>query len=216
MFKPAVLKWSEIVQSELQTQGIPLPVELILATIQTESGGIAGLTNKKSGASGLMQVMPVVVDDYNKSHSKKTSIERMRDPNLGQEQIKVGIWITGVFWKGAYNYLKKRIIDVPIDQLMKISDLFYVAGPGATRKKLDKIEPCTYENTVKNYTNWNALPHVEKLISHMEGVSWNLEKIEQWLKGTVGKIEDLVPSGGTGIALLALAIGGYLATRWLK
>lgn len=212
----SVLKWAPVVQSELQSQGIPLPAELILATIQTESQGVAGLQNKKSGASGLMQVMPVVVSDYNKTHTQKTSIERMRDSNLGSEQIKVGVWIYGVFWKGAYKYLKNRIENVPIDQLMKIADLYYVAGPGGTRSKLEKIDPPYYEVVKNSFPNWNALPHTEKLIKNMEGVPFDISKIQDWLKGTIGKIEDIVPSGGTGIALLAIAAGAYLASKYLK
>lgn len=198
------LAWAPVVDSELKRQKIPLPIELILAVIDIESSGVPGLENKKSGASGLMQVMPVVVQDYNKIHKSKTSIERMRDPNLGEEQIKVGIWILGQFWKGAYNYLKNRMSNVPIDELMKIADLFYVAGPGATKKRLDKLSNPIWSSVLASYPKWNALPHTKKAIKKTEGVLFDIDAIGDWLDGVVGKIDQ---RKGVGIAIVVIAAG---------
>lgn len=205
--KKKAAKWAPVVELELQSQNIPLPVELVLAVIDIESSGVPGLTNKKSGASGLMQVMPVVVEDYNKAHTQKTSIERMRDSSLGKEQIKVGVWILGQFWKGAYNYLKKRLGNVPIDELMRIADLFYVAGPGATKKRLNKLTSPSWDAVLNAYPNWNALPHTKKAIEKTEGVAFDLDAIGDWLEGAVGKITK---EKGAGIAIAIIAAGMIL------
>lgn len=204
--------WAPIVQQELSSQGIPLPIELILAVIDIESQGVPGIENEKSGASGLMQVMPVVVEDYNNAHKQKTSIERMRDPNLGKEQIKVGIWILGQFWKGAYSYLKKRLTTVPIDELMKIADLFYVAGPGAAKKRLNKLSVPSWNAVQSSYPEWNALPHTKKAIEKTEGVIFDLDSIGKWLEGAVGKIDQ---KKGVSMAVVIIA-AGMLLMRYLN
>lgn len=208
------LAWASTAQQELKNQNIPLPVELILAVIDIESSGVPGLVNKKSGASGLMQVMPIVVEDYNKAHPKnQTTIKRMRESTMGPEQIRVGVWILGRFWKSAYKYLKSRLENVPIDELMKIADLFYVAGPGATRKKLDKLDVPIWSNILKKYSEWNALPHTKKAISKTEGVNFELDNIADWLEGTVSGIDQ---KRGAGLAILIVAAGMLLLKYFQK
>lgn len=208
------LSWASVVKSELDRQKIPLPVDLILAVIDIESGGKPGIVNKKSGASGLMQVMPVVVEDYNKAHPKNTtSLSKMRDHNFGVEQIRVGIWILGKFWRSAYKYLTGRLKNVPIDELMKIADLFYVAGPGATKKRLNKLEIPIWTNVLSRFPKWNALPHTQKAINKTEGVSYKLDEISDWLDGTVGGIDQ---QRGAGLAMLIVAAGMLLLKYFQK
>ena len=74
-------RWAPLVLTELQKQSLPLPVELILAVIDVESRGVTGLVNPKSGASGLMQVMPIALKHYNrysrgKIHNGRSTVEK--------------------------------------------------------------------------------------------------------------------------------------------
>jgi hypothetical protein len=202
-------KWSSIVSSELARAGIPLPIGLVLSIIHIESSGKPGIKNPKSGASGLMQVMPVVVEDYNKVHSEKYTMADMRNPGNPTAQIRVGVWILGQFWKGAYRYLVGRLGSVDTAELMKIADLFYVAGPGATKRKLDKLPAPSYEAARAKFPNWNALPHPDKLtqLVSAEGVQFNLDSISDWLQKSTGGGGTTTINNRTGAAvgLLILA-----------
>ena len=80
MVAKSVLKWAPLVSEQLTAQGVPLPASLILAVINVESNGKAGIVNPKSGASGLMQVMPGTLTDYNQRHGKNYPLSAMRSP----------------------------------------------------------------------------------------------------------------------------------------
>jgi hypothetical protein len=212
-----VKRWESIIRGELERSKIPLPVKLVLSVIDVESRGKPGLVNPKSGASGLMQVMPVVVRDFNKHHSMKYTMADMRDPQNPLAQIRVGVWILGQFWKGAYRYLLSRLPTVPMDELMRIADLFYVAGPGATRKKLDKLSTPTFSAIAERWPKWNALPHtirVQNRVSESE-TKFDLAAISNWLSnGKKGSLDDpLTKKQGAAIALIILALAYLLFFR---
>jgi soluble lytic murein transglycosylase-like protein len=160
-----------------------LPVELILAVLQRESGGHAGEVNPKSGASGLMQVMPIALKDYNQRNGTAHTMADMRgkDNASGRKQIEVGIGVLAHFWKSAYKYLSKRYgaSPVPIDELAIIADLFFAAGPGATQSKLNPLNPPTWAAVQAAYPTWNALPHPRHVLK--EPKPWNLSAIQAWL-----------------------------------
>jgi hypothetical protein len=212
-------RWEPIIKSELSRAGIPLPVDLVLTIIQIESQGKSGIINHSSGASGLMQVMPIVIKDYNQSHAVKYSIEDMRDANNPTAQIRVGIWVLGQFWKSAYKYLLGRLGTVDTSELMKIADLFYAAGPKATKKRLNKLSTPSYEAIREKYPTWNALPHTEKLSGSISalGTQFNLDAISDWLHssggggggGGGGTGTGISKSGGAAIALCILALGWW-------
>lgn len=182
MVTEAVKKWTETALSELSRGKYPFPVELILSHIQSESGGKVGTVNKKSGASGLMQVMPVVVKDYNRVHKTSYTIDDMRTEN-GMLQIRVGIWILGQFWRSAYKYLIGHRDNVPLDELAKIASLFYVAGPGATRKKMDKLASVDFESVASAYPTWVAIAYARKIwrLTTEQHPVWNLGAIDKWV-----------------------------------
>jgi hypothetical protein len=137
----SVSRWEPIVRAELGSQSVPLPHELILAVIKVESSGKPGLVNNKSGASGLMQIMPTTLQDFNSRHGTNYTMADMQSESdsAARKQIQVGIGVLAHYWKRAFKYLSNRLSDVPIDELAHIADLFYTAGPGATMKKLDKL-----------------------------------------------------------------------------
>lgn len=178
-----VERWRATALAELSKQQIPLPVELILSIIERESAGFAGNVNEKSGASGLMQVMPVALKDYNQRHGTTYSMADMRgtDGLSAQRQIEVGVGIVGHFWKSAYKYLSGRYGQSPvsIDEVARIADLFFAAGPGATQSRLNTMQPPFWENVQTKYPTWNALPHPRHVFA--EPKPWNLPAIQAWL-----------------------------------
>lgn len=210
---PNVTRWSPVVISELGKAGIPLPLELVLSLISVESGGVSGKVNIKSGASGLLQVMPITLQDYNKHHKIKISLSVLRDKNdgAGAEQIRVGLWALEVFWRGSYNYLVKRLDTVPIDQIARIADLFYVAGPGATRERLDTLSVPTFEHVAVKYPTWNALPHPLKVWSRTseQNPIWRLDDISTWLHGGISDSLKRNPKVAAAIALLAVGVAAW-------
>ncbi|MDD3380025.1 MAG: transglycosylase SLT domain-containing protein [Rugosibacter sp.] len=186
MFSDNVERWRPVVNEELARLNIPLPADLILAVIHVESRGHAGSTNDKSGASGLMQVMPKTLDWYNKQRGEIIPLVWLRDKQHAGEQIRVGIWVLAQFWRGAYQYLRDRIAEIPTDELARIADLFYVAGPGATKKKLDKLSIPFFSFVEQKFPDWNALPHPRNVFAKLpEPMIWNLSELSKWLETSV-------------------------------
>lgn len=213
-------KYVPIIKTELSRFGIPLPVELVQAVIDIESGGVPGIVNQKSGATGLGQVMPVVVKDFNKAHGTNITMADLRgkDSTSIELQIRIAVWILGRFWKGAYNYLSKRLDDVPIDELTKIADLFYVAGPGATKKKLNKLTTPTFAGLKSIYPKWNAFPHVERLFKRIDDPSgWDLSSISSWLHSPGLKARfEREPKLAALLAIIALYLGVMYLFKKIK
>lgn len=219
MVAQSISKWEPLVLSELASQGVPLPSSLILAVIKVESNGNAGVVNPKSGASGLMQVMPGTLTDFNQRHGKNYPLSVMRSSSDAdaKKQIEVGVAVLAHYWKRAYKYLKERLGDVPIDELGHIADLFYAAGPGATMKKLDKLSIPTWEAVKQAFPSWNALPHPTKIfaIPHQ----WNLDKIGSWLEGPLKKIGGGIakdPKAGFALGIIILMAAYYLMSKGKK
>lgn len=210
--KKAVLKWTPLVSAELAAQEVPLPTSLILSVIDVESNGHAGVVNPKSGASGLMQVMPGTLKDFNQRHGKNYPLASMRSSSEAdaRKQIEVGTAVLAHYWKRAYQYLKKRLGDVPVDELGHIADLFYAAGPGATMKRLDKLAVPTWAAVQNAFPNWNALPHPTKIFSTPH--QWDLNKLGTWLEGPLSKIGKLPADPKTGFALGVILL---MAAYWL-
>jgi hypothetical protein len=208
--RKSVLRWSPVVDAELVRAGVPLPRDLILAVIDVESRGFPGITNPKSGASGLMQVMPVTLESYNQTHqSSPVSLYELRSSSAvaAVKQIRVGLWVLASYWKGAYKYLAGRLTAVPIDDLSRIADLFYVAGPGATRRRLDKLSLPSWAGVQAAFPSWVALPHPRNVFALLEDIQWPLEAIHDWVTTEGSILED--PQTG-----LAVAVAGILMAWW--
>lgn len=203
------MKWASIAAEEIGRQQLPFPVELILAIIDCESGGVAGVKNPKSGASGLMQVMPIALKSYNSIHSVKYTIDDLRDSSNPVAQIRVGTWIIGQFWRSAFDYLSKRLQSVPIDELAKISDLFYVAGPAAVKKLLEKLPNPTYAALRAAFPTWNALPHPERVFDRVSTQSISEIAVNKWLEHSSKTSIHGIDKSGTWLtaAILSALIG---------
>jgi hypothetical protein len=203
----SVARWELAVKTELGAQSVPLPHELILSVIKVESNGYPGLVNPKSGASGLMQVMPGTLQDFNQRNGKAYTMADMQSKNdsAARKQIEVGIAVLAHYWKRAYKYLSKRLPDtVPINEVAAFADLFFAAGSGATMKKADKIDPPTWAGMQTAYPGWNALPHPKKILADPK--PWDVDAIGAWLDGPLKKIvKDKKTGFALGILMLMVA-----------
>jgi len=203
-----VEKWRTIAQQEINNAGVPLPVEHILAIIQRESGGTVGALNPNGGDSGLMQVRPISLEEFNRNHDRKYTIEQLRGKNNESAaiQIRVGLWILAYYLKLAYRYIKKRIGRVALDDLVKITDTFYASGPANARKKLDKVHP-TWDQIKQKYPNWGRIQPAELIWKRANegGAQWSLADIDSWLEGEI-VIDTKKSINGALIAILLVAI----------
>lgn len=216
MVKKSVQRWQPAVISELSKQSVPLPPELILSVMWVESRGKPGLVNQKSGASGLMQIMPITLKDFNQRTGKKYTMSDMQSSSdvAAKKQIEVGISVISRYWRSAYSYLSKKLQEVPIDLLSRVADLFYVAGPGATRKKLDKMADVTWGLIESTHPNWNALPHPRNVFA--EPITFNIDEIGSWLDGPVEKIGKKIeedPKTGFALGILLLMAAYWFMTK---
>lgn len=214
-----VEKWRNLAQSEINTLGVPLPVEHLLAIMLRESGGSPGAVNPSSGASGLMQVMPIALRDYNQHHSHKYTMGQLRGKSASSAaiQIKVGLWILSRFVRSAYKYLKKRIGQVPLDDLIRVADTFYAAGPGNARKRLDRLTTPTWEAIKSAFPKWDRV-HPAELVwtrANEGGASWDLPAIDRWLESNL-VVEKDKAMGGAMIGLLIIAIAYVILKRGKK
>lgn len=208
--RPSVLKWAPIVDAELSRAQVPLPRDLILAVMEIESQGYPGIRNPKSGASGLMQVMPTTLDSYNKVNpSSKVTLAELRSssPSAAVKQIRVGLWVISHYWKKAFNYLSERLSNVPIDELAHIADLYYVAGAGATQERMNQLSLPTWAAVQASFPSWNALPHPRNVFQLIEGITWPLDAIEDWLDQK--DIFKPTPKDGFILSLMGLLVAWY-------
>jgi hypothetical protein len=206
MWSDKVERWRDVVSSELTRQRVPLPADLVLGLIHVESRGYPGNANPKSGASGLLQVIPGTLEWYNE-RNPRVSLEQLRSPNHPTEQIRVGIWVLAQFWHGAYRYLRSRLADIPVDELAKVADLYYVAGPGSVNSHLAKVDPPFLSALEARYPSWNALPHPRNVWAVLPAeLSWDLPGIAKWLETSAVKSRKAEQSA---IVLLGLAGVAY-------
>lgn len=203
-----VEKWRPVVLSELSKVGYPLPPELVLAVMLRESGGRAGAVNPSSGASGLMQVMPISLKWFNQKHGTKHTMQDLqgKSPRSARIQIRMGIWILGQFWRSAYKYIKKRVGEVALDDLARIADTFYAAGPGNATKRLDQVKPI-WELIAARFPNWDRIKPAELVWTRAteSGANWDLNAIDSWLSGAV-IIDKKKAISGALVGLLAIAL----------
>lgn len=223
-FVPKVERWRSMVGRELQRINVPIPPETVLSLITAESGGQPGIVNQSSGASGLGQFKPIAVREYNRFHAADPlTMADMRDTSDrgAKLQIRATVWLMSHNWRMTNSYLRGRgLQSVPIDQLVKIADLFYGAGPGATKKRM-KNRPPTFESIKSLEPSWWAIGHAEKVwgLAERNNVHWDLARIDAWLGS--GDISDPDPDPipdqnedtGVIIAVLIIAFGWYLLKR---
>lgn len=221
MVTAKVKQWDPLVTEELATAKVPLPNELILRLIQKESGGNVGAVRKGGSDSGLMQVIPNTLKDYNLRHGTKYTIDDLRgkDTASARIQIRVGIGVISHYWRRAYKYMNERgVQDIDIDDLAHIADLFYRAGPGATMAKLNTLPSLTWQTIDAAFTSeeWPPMKHPRSMFK--TPVEFNVGAIEKWLQSgykapiptPTPKIPDVDPKTGFALGILLL-----MAAYWL-
>lgn len=212
--KPSVEKWRNLAQREIDRLNVPLPVEHVLAVMQRESNGKAGVVNPRSGASGLMQVMPIALREYNNKNRTNYTMSQLRgeDQNSAAIQIRVGAWILKTFVKGAYKYLKRKLGDVPLDDLIRVADTFYAAGPAAARRRLDQLNRPTWVAIRTRFPNWDRVRPAELVWERANegGANWNLPAIDQWLEGgVIEEIEETKSGALVGLLIIIVAMAWF-------
>lgn len=217
----AVRQYLPIVTSELARGEFPLPSELVLAVIQAESRGKAGEVNPVSGATGLMQIMPIALKDYNQRNNDSYVMADLRgttEPSI-TIQLRVGIDLLAHYWKLAFKYLKPRLKNVQLEDLGPIASVFYVAGQGTAKEHLNKIERPTFAAIAKRYPTWNATYYARNVwnLTAEQNPVWDLDALEDWLEGKKPEEvkPDLIaktPRNGFLLAILVVA----LASAYMK
>lgn len=211
-------RWEPVAQAELDRHKCPLPVDLVLALIDRESSGIPGIVNATSGAMGLMQVMPVVVRDYNAATGDgitRGELTGKTDADA-EKQIRIGVWVLLRFWRSAYKYLSGRTSVMKADDLARIADLFYVAGPGQTQRKLNTLQNPTWDAVQERFPEWNALPHPRYVFARTNTALWPWTAIYQWLDAQPTKYypPGRGPIDGLILASIILAMALWALKKW--
>lgn len=203
-----VEQWRTPTTTEIQRSGYPLPVDLVLAVMKRESSGRVGVRNPRSGASGLMQVMPIALTHYNNEHRIKYTMADLRSDTdeAALIQIRVGLWILAFFWRSAYRYLKSKLGQVPLDDLVKTADFFYAAGPGNARRKLDRVSRPTFQNVKARFPNWDRIAPAQLVWDRSKDAPWDMSRIENWIQGEQDQEDERTGMGAAlGLALIAIA-----------
>lgn len=220
----AVEKLRPVVEQVIEQGGYPFPPALILAVIQAETGGTPGQVNTRSGATGLMQIMPITLKDYNKRNKTSYVMDDLRKDtdNSILLQVRVGTYVLGVYWKGAYQYLNKRLGSVELPDLAQIGSLFYVAGPGRAKPRLDRLSRPTFEAVKQRYGNWNATKYAARVwrFTGEQSPVWDLDAVDKWVKGAVGNTKPPLiartEKNGFLLAMLIMAVGSYFISKKAK
>lgn len=205
----SVDQWRTMVDEELARLNCPLPQSLVIAVMERESRGRVGAKNPTSGASGLMQVMPIALKHYNENHSKKYNMAdlRAKTDNAGRIQIRVGLWILVFFVKAAYRYLKKFMAVVPLNELIRTADFFYASGGKRARDRLNLVTPPpTFDNVKSKFPGWDRLAPAQLVWDRSVIGPWNIPAIDAWLEGNIEEEDERTGLGAAlGIIIIAIA-----------
>lgn len=214
--EPQIEKWKAMVQSEIARAGYPIPAEHALAIIRRESNGKAGALNPTGGDSGLMQLRPIALEEYNRNHNQKYTMGQLRGTSdeSARIQIRVGLWILLYYLRAAYKYIKKRVGEVALDDLIKITDAMYAMGAAGARQKLDKVDPLTWDEIKRKFPAWHRIDPAEKIWSRANdyGANWSIESIGRWLEGQITD-ETKKATGGAILGILLIAIAWFYLSR---
>jgi hypothetical protein len=184
------------VERELQLQKCPLPSGLILALIDRESSGVPGIVNAKSGAAGLMQVMPIALDSYNKTHAQKFAPADLQDRVNGIAQIRIGVWVLGQFWRAAHGWLSTKLAAVPIDELARFADLFYAAGPKTIVTLGNKLASLSYAAFASAYPKLAV--HPTEIFSRFDPANIDSTSVATWISSSARSSAVRAPDAGAG------------------
>jgi len=222
-------QWLPMIKNELAGKGYPFPPELITALIPAERAGAVGTINKKSGASGLMQVMPIALKSYNQNNPEKYKMAHLRGKNDTDAaiQIRVGTWILGHYWRKANKYLHRRSIDPTIHDLALTGSMFYVAGPRPIKNRLDKLARPDASAVLNRWgdSSWKPIVYAKRLwnLCAAQNPNWDLTAVKSWL-GNAAQPQPVTPPplvaspipstlNGLLLGLMVLAVAAYYLSK---
>lgn len=161
-----VARWRPLVTEELARVSSPIPVGVVLAVIQLESAGEAGLkASRKAGdgsyAIGLMQCIQSAIDTYNAATGASVRYEWLggESDESARYQVRVGIWLLGRAWANVREYVEEHEQATPaLDQLVRLGDCAYAMGWGGLKAKLEDLTerglPATYGSLESEFPTW--------------------------------------------------------------
>jgi hypothetical protein len=212
-----------------------LPVDLVLAVIEHESGGIAGDQAKVkckaailptvgggkinvNRALGLMQVIPPNIAAWNEQGGEQVFFEDMTgsDERAIRLQIRLGCWILASSFRGLNKFFPAVFPTASGGEAdpnqVQCALVGYAVGVGALREKFDALKaegkPLTYAQLRVSFPNWGKSKKTGKWINrplHYAEVVWN-----EYAKHIGGKKIDTKPPGLKDKVVKAWASGGWL------
>ena len=200
----SALRWRLQVRYELERQKSPLPEELVLALIDVESRGVPGIRNPRSGASGLGQIMPIALEQYNRFNNPQYSMQIMqnKDPASANAQIRVTVWTLSQYW---VIMAKSHAILGTVGDLARFADAAYCAGQGKIFDRLKKLPVATWSNFQTVYGDYAAVKnHTIPVFNRFDDSLLDENKILTWLKTRSKTL--LAKSSILSPAVIALAL----------
>ena len=224
-FPANVLRWEALARDEISRGAYPFPVEYPLAVCLVESRGSVGEVNPKSGASGMMQIMPGTLEGYNKNNSPDIPLSQLRssDHKYAPEQMRVGLWVMGQYLKQGYNWVSKTNPNPPLSDVIKVSDLMYVRGPAGVRTDFSDIQSRLFKDLVDRRPNYQPFAHprtVWKWTNEENSADWDTPAIDNWVTGQTEQPEEPPPmiaqTNGFIGALLILAFASWYFQNYMR
>lgn len=222
IFPSDVLRWENLTRDEIARGGYPFPVELPLSVCLVESSGSVGEVNPNSGASGLMQIMPNTLKDYNKNNSPDIPLSHLRssDHKYAPEQMGVGLWVMGRYLKQGYNWISETNPNPPLSDLIKVSDLMYVRGPAGVRSDFRDVTSRLFADLEERRPNYQPFAHPRKVwrwTAEENHAVWDMNAIDEWVTGQTDPPElpppQIATQNGFIAALLVLAVASYYFSK---
>lgn len=189
-FPKNIERWRKVATYE----AADLPVDLVLAVIQHESGGVAGLragratkhardlptasggTKRLQHAAGLMQTIPVLVEAWNKNVGKPIITAddlEGKDERAARIQTRLGVtYLAGNFAR-LHKY-DSAAFPSPVGRgaspnQTTLSLVAYAAGFPGLKKKLDVLKseglPLTFEALKQRFPKWGYSDKAKKWIN---------------------------------------------------
>ena len=198
-----------------------IPVAYVLATIQSESGGIIGKTGKV--ALGLMQVLKSTLRSFNEKTGGSFTVSNMtgKTERDARAQIQVGSWYLKRCLVAVHN-VDPALFPWPVgpmsDQQAQYASLCYLQGIGGFLSYRRRALRAGYTD------NLEGMERYHNMVETDFGKPYNrpfryVHKVFNLYKKDRGGVpsEALVPSDGSdgGIVLMAMATG-LLFAYWLK
>lgn len=180
-FKPTVERWRTQVRYELDRQKVPLPEDLILSLISIESSGIPGLINPRSNASGLGQIMPIALKQYN-MYNPTIDWQTMRQKTreAANAQIRVLVWTLAQYW---IIMAKSKAILGTVGELARFADCAYTVGQKHVFDRIEKLPVPTWKNFFDKHFAWAPIKnHTTKVFRLFDDSQLDETSILAWLK----------------------------------